>query len=76
MNPTGGFPFWTPLTPCQGHPWLLHPLQGGTGQAVPTCVTEGGAGATWFVNKGLFSLEWDTVAGASCRTGGGSEEDP
>lgn len=76
MNPTVGFPFWAPPTPpCQGRPQLLHPLHGGSGRAVPTCVTEG-AGGTRVVNRGLFSPEWDSVVGASCRTGGCLEEDP
>lgn len=54
MNPTAGFPFWTPLPPGQGHPRLLHPLQGGTGQAVPTCVTRGGAGGGLGCQQGVF----------------------
>lgn len=76
MNLTVGFPFWsTPQVPWQWCPQLLHPLHDGTGWAVPARVTGGGAGGTWVVNKGLFSPEWDTVTGASCRTGGCSEED-
>lgn len=71
MNPTVGFPLLKPPSPpCQEHPQLLHPLHGGTGRAVPPCVTKGGAEGTRVVNKGLFSPEWGTVAGASCRTGG------
>lgn len=54
---------------------LLHPLHGGIGRAVPACVTEGlGEGGTWVVNKGLFSLGWESPAGTSGRTGGGLEE--
>lgn len=53
----------------------LHPLHGGTGRAVPTCVTEG-PGQTWVVNKGLFSPGWESLAGVSGGTGGCLEEAP
>lgn len=58
---------------------LLHPLHGALAGLSPHVSWRdsgrGGEG-TWLVNKGLFSLGWESPSGASGRTGGRLAEAP